>query len=367
MRTVLSAEARGKPSHASLYRGKKLRNRLRPNQLRTTRGISDTSGTRSAKAFATSIWNGLTTSVRSDRSIPRAAGRRPHPVACEKPAEGCETQFVLPARRPSAGEISCPDANDRRRPRPCRRSGVAPALSHGIALGRGLRPDAEHAAAVRDTPLVVAEERVLAGERLVRPRVVRERLAAIRRPGKRDARPAVRWVAAAIVELHVDRAVDRIDGHPLQELIGAAMDRIVVDPRRWTPRAPAIGRPRDEHVDVAIPKITPRDVHRARLAIDSDLWKPHRPRDARDAGRAAEVRRPDVEDRTGGLERPAAVARHRQRDVESLVPDDVLRPVRRDRADDPDDGAVVVAREPGFRADASRRRPRHAGIRRMAE
>src|SRR5262245_46805734 len=79
-----------------------------------------------------------------------------------------EVQFVLPARRPSAREIGCPDANDRRRPRPCRRIGVAPALSHGIAFGRGLRPDADHAAAaVRDTPLVVAEEGVLAGERLV--------------------------------------------------------------------------------------------------------------------------------------------------------------------------------------------------------
>src|SRR5204862_4569965 len=115
---------------------------------------------------------------------------------------------ALTIGRGPAGEISRTNTNDRRRARPAR--AAATGRRYLIALRRRLGPDAEHASSVGDAPFVIAEEGIVARERLVRPGVIGERLAAVGRSRERHTRPAIGRIAAPIVELHVHRSIRRI-------------------------------------------------------------------------------------------------------------------------------------------------------------
>src|SRR5204862_1479052 len=110
---------------------------------------------------------------------------------------------ALAIGRGPAGEVSRTNADNRRRARPAR--AAATGRRYLIALRRRLGPDAEHASSVGDAPFVIAQEGVLARDRLVRPGVIGERLAAVGRSRERHTRPAIGRIAAPIVELHVHR------------------------------------------------------------------------------------------------------------------------------------------------------------------
>src|SRR5580692_1069745 len=239
-------------------------------------------------------------------------------------------------------EVCAANADDRRRRR--RDGAWSPRHYYDVTGRRGLGPGAEHTPAQRDEPLVVAEKGAVRSEGLSSPGVVCEALAAVGRAGKGNARQAIGRIVAPVVELHVDRAVGRVDSHPLQELVGAVVDRVVVDTHRCGPSIAVVVRARDEHVDIAIAEVAPRHVEPAELRIDTDLRKTHAPRDAWNAAGATEIGSRDVEDRARGLEAPAAVLRDCQRDVEPFVPDDINRAVRRDGTDRADHRTVVIAR-----------------------
>src|SRR5205814_2624930 len=99
----------------------------------------------------------------------------------------------------------------------------------------------------------------------------------------------------------------------------------------------------------------------------SDLGEAHGTGNAGNAARATKIRWSDIENGSRWLERLPAVARDRERDVESLVPDHVLSAVRGHRADDADHSSIVVAGIPRFGADPHRRGPGLASISRAAE
>src|SRR5262245_36776742 len=110
--------------------------------------------------------------------------------------------------------------------------------SRGLGTREAL-PHRHDAAAVSVDAEIVAEEGCFragrTGEGLLIDLVIDEGLAAVGAAGEDNARLGV-FEIAAIEERDVDRAVDRVDGHPREELLLAVALRIVVDAQRLRPR-----------------------------------------------------------------------------------------------------------------------------------
>jgi len=216
--------------------------------------------------------------------------------------------------------------------RACRDAGGVFVIPHSFS------PNAEDTMVVSGYPSVIAQKCSLAIEGRTGPGVIDEGAAGIGGAGEGEAGLKIGRIGAPIVELHVDIAGDRIEGHPLKELVLAIVDRIVIDSRGLGPLMALIGGRGDKHIHVTVGVIAPSEVEiAAALAgagIDCDLGKTAY---ARDAGDFAEIGRAGFNDGSRGAEADPSIAGFGHSDPVSVMPNRIDFAVGGDGLDEPPD------------------------------
>src|SRR5216684_4989568 len=116
-----------------------------------------------------------------------------------------------------------------------------------------MSPCAVNFVAVCGNSEIVAQKISFGFKRLVVKCVVGKSLTAIGGTGQSDGGCLV--VSAAVIEDQVDRAAYRINRHPLEELVFAIMDRIIVHSHRNAPALAAVAGRGGKYIQVAIGEI----------------------------------------------------------------------------------------------------------------
>src|SRR5262249_45913829 len=156
-------------------------------------------------------------------------------------------------------------------------------------------------------------------------------------------------VCTAIIEDQIDGAGLRIDGHPLEELVIAVVDEIVVHAYLRAPTPAVVGRRRDKDVDIAVGVVAPGNVQLAALGprINSDLGEAVRTGDAGDA------KIPGTGGNDAALfgEGGATIAGDSHHDSFARIPDRVQCAIRPNHAVKALQRAVVVTGQAGNAAE----------------
>src|SRR4029077_4623839 len=134
-------------------------------------------------------------------------------------------------------------------------------------------------------------------------------------------------------------AVGRINREPLEELVSAVVDPIVVHARGRRPGAARICRTGDKYIEIAVAIVTPRHVETFAPRIQGDLRKS-----------VGSLERLDGKHGRSGVENGArtrkpltTIAGGCKHDVVVLTPHDEERAIGRDRSSESLRSAVVIA------------------------
>src|SRR5258708_6682424 len=198
---------------------------------------------------------------------------------------------------------------------------------------------------------IIAQEVAVRGKGFIVPGIVGEGLAAVGGAGQRDGSAIV--VAPAVVKDKVHGAALRIDRHPLEELVVAVVNRVVVHAHRSAPGMAMISGGGDKHVHVSVDVVAPGDVEVAAFfaaaGVHSNLREPVGAGDADDA----EIGWSCGDDVAVFAEALPAIVGNGHHDSVAVVPDGVKSSVRPHHALKTFQPALVVARPATGAAGAS--------------